>query len=136
MQRLVSRGHISLLGDREEKGNAIAAFILIVPLLFFVLFALISLIYALHIRFLAEDAVFEGAKAGSLSGGDSAFAEKRTRDVIEAVFNAEYCANPDITSQILPDESIEVSLHCPAQNSSWLGTSLPEMTVRAYAHIE
>ncbi|MBR6458976.1 MAG: pilus assembly protein [Actinomycetaceae bacterium] len=132
----VARQHIFLPEDREEKGNAIAGFVLIIPLVFLVLFALISLIYGLHIRFLAEDAAFEGAKAGSLSGGDSVLAERRTRDVLAMAFKGEYCANPDITSQLLPDEGIEVSLHCPAHNSSWFGTSLPEVTVSAYAHIE
>lgn len=134
--KLAAHEQVSLPDDRGEKGNAIAAFVLIIPLLLLVLFALVSLIYGLHIRFLVEEAAFEGAKAGSLSGGNSVLAERRTRDVVAMAFNGEYCANPDITSQLLPDEGIEVSLHCPAHNSSWFGTSLPEVTVSAYAHIE
>lgn len=122
--------------DSGEEGNAIAAFVFIIPLVLLVLFSLIALIYALHIRFLAEDAAFEGAKAGSLSGGDSVLAESRTRDVLSVVFNGEYCANPDITTNVFPNRSIEVSLHCPSQNSPWFGMYLPDMTVSAYAHIE
>lgn len=120
----------------NETGNAVAAFVLIIPLVLFVFVSLISLVYALHIRFLAEDAVFEGAKAGALSGGDTSLAESRTRDALVTVFGQEYCSSPDIASRILPDRSIEVSLHCPAQEGLWFSNSLPEVQVSAYARIE
>ena len=126
----------ALPADTRETGNAIAAFVLIIPLVLFVFFALVSIVYTLHIRFLAEDAVFEGAKVASRSGGDSALAESRTRDALNAVFHDEYCANPDINSRILPDRSIEVSLYCPPQESLWPTNSIPEIKVSAYAHIE
>lgn len=135
-KQLASYRRVPLPEDRDEKGNAIAAFVLIIPLVLLVLFSLVSLIYALYIRAALEDAAFEGAKAGSLSGGDSALAESHTRDVLDIMFNEEYCVNPDITSRLLPDRSIEVSIHCPVYDSLWFGSSLPEMTVSTYAHIE
>lgn len=122
--------------DASETGNAIAAFVLIIPLVLLVLFSLMSLIYALHIRFLAEDAVFEGAKAGSLAGGDIILAERRTRDVLVEVLREEYCASPDIQARILPNRSIEVSLYCPAQEGLLPTHSIPEVAVSAHAHIE
>ena len=122
--------------DIGETGNTIAAFVLIIPLVLTVFFALVSLVYALHIRFLAEDAVFEGAKAASRSGGDITLAESRTREVLTTAFHDEYCASPDIQSRILPDRSIEVSLYCPPQEVLWPTNSMPEIKVSAHAHIE
>ena len=122
--------------NTEEKGNAIASFVLITPLVLLVLFGAITLISALQLRFLAEDAAFEGAKAGALSGGDSALAESRTREALKVVFDGEYCANPDVRTNVFPDRGIEVSVHCPAQNNMSFGSFMPEMTVSAYAHIE
>lgn len=131
-----SRTSFGLRANMGEKGNAIASFVLITPLVLLVLFGAIALISALHLRFLAEDAAFEGAKAGALSGGDSALAENRTREALEVVFDGKYCANPDITTSVFPDRGFEVSIHCPPQNNMWFGSFMPEMTVSAYAHIE
>ncbi|MBR5950973.1 MAG: pilus assembly protein [Actinomycetaceae bacterium] len=119
-----------------EKGNAVAGFVLVAPLVVFVLFVLVTLTYALHIRFIAQDAVREGARYASLSGGDTVLAQSRTREVLDSVFGDEYCVSPEITTRRLAGESIEVSLRCPVQNSFWGAISLPEMTVSAYAHIE
>lgn len=73
-----------MAGASSEAGNAVAEFIMVVPLLTVLTLSVLQLGLAMHVRNTVLDAAAEGARFAALADSGLAEGEARTRDLITA----------------------------------------------------
>ena len=106
----LTRRLLARLGD--DRGSAIAEFVMVGALLTVLTLSVLQLGLALHIRNTVQDAAAEGARYGALADNTPADGVRRTRDLIDLAIGDDYAQN--------------VSVH----GGSWMGHPAVTITVR------
>jgi Flp pilus assembly protein TadG len=99
---------------REERGSAVADFVLVGGLLTMFFLAIIQLTLVLHVRNTLIDAAASGARYGTLADRGASDAEERAGTLIVAALNAEFAqdiSTAEVTFQGL--RSLEVTIKAP-----------------------
>lgn len=124
-----------LAQPREESGQSLVGFAMVMPLLLIVVLALIGLAMALHARMIIVDSAAEGARAGAHSSAGLKAAENRTRELITASLPSEYGQSVHARHRSVGGVVVvEVTVTSPVPI---LGIASPAtMEVRAHASIE
>ena len=77
----------------DERGSAIAEFVMVVSLLVFLTLAVLQFALALHVRNTVLDAAAEGARYAALADSGLADGEARTRALITVALGESYARN-------------------------------------------
>jgi Flp pilus assembly protein TadG len=109
-QRLVARLRARL---RDDRGSAVAEFVMVGALLTVLTLSVLQLGLALHIRNTVQDAAAEGARYGALADNTPADGVRRTRELIDLAIGDDYAQN--------------VTVH----DGSWMGHPAVTITVTA-----
>ena len=116
-----------------ESGQAVAGFVMVVPLLLMVALALLGLATALHVRLIILDSAAEGARLGAYTNLD--LARTRTSELISAALPHEYGENIRAAYRDVRGVSVvEVTVVSPIPILGMIGPTT--MEVRAHAAIE
>lgn len=99
---------------RSERGNAIAEFGLVAPLLVLIALAILQLALFQHVRNVLVDAAGQGARQGALHGAEPAAGAARTAEVIDAALGDGYPAETDATT-VTVDGAVTVRVTVTAQ---------------------
>lgn len=99
--------------DRSERGNAVAEFALVAPMLILMVLGLLSLALTMHVRSVITDAAAEGARLGAHSGSPEQ-AQARTAELVGATLGAEYATAVQASRVATPaGPAISVSVRAP-----------------------
>ena len=82
----------------DEKGSAVAEFVMVSGLLIAVFLGVLQLTLALHVRNTLLDAAATGARYGTLADRGPADGVARTKEIISDALNSSYAANVQATS--------------------------------------
>jgi len=96
----------------DERGSAVAEFVMVGALLTVLTLSVLQLGLALHIRNTVQDAAAEGARYGALADNTPADGVRRTRELIDLAIGDDYAQN--------------VTVH----GGSWMGHPAVTITVR------
>lgn len=77
----------------DERGSAVAEFVMVVSLLVFLTLAVLQFALALHVRNTVLDAAAEGARYAALADSGLADGEARTRALITVALGESYARN-------------------------------------------
>ena len=77
----------------DERGSAVAEFVMVVSLLVFLTLAVLQFALALHVRNTVLDAAAEGARYAALADSGLAEGEARTRELITVALGEPYARN-------------------------------------------
>ena len=108
-RRLVARLRVQL---RDDRGSAVAEFVMVGALLTVLTLSVLQLGLALHIRNTVQDAAAEGARYGALADNTPTDGVRRTRELIDLAIGDDYAQN--------------VTVH----GGSWMGHPAVTITVR------
>jgi len=97
---------------RDDRGSAVAEFVMVGALLTVLTLSVLQLGLALHIRNTVQDAAAEGARYGALADNTPADGVRRTRELIDLAIGDDYAQN--------------VAVH----SGSWMGHPAVTITVR------
>lgn len=101
---------LARLGD--DRGSAVAEFVMVGALLTVLTLSVLQLGLALHIRNTVQDAAAEGARYGALADNSPADGVRRTSELIELAIGDDYAQN------------------VTARGGSWMGHPAVTITVR------
>jgi len=96
----------------DDRGSAVAEFVMVGALLTVLTLSVLQLGLALHIRNTVQDAAAEGARYGALADNAPADGVRRTRELIDLAIGDDYAQN--------------VTVH----GGSWMGHPAVTITVR------
>lgn len=99
---------------RSERGNAIAEFGLVAPLLVLIALAILQLALFQHVRNVLVDAAGQGARQGALHGAPPDAGAARTAAVIDSALGDGYPADVDATT-VTVDGAMTVRVTVTAQ---------------------
>ncbi|HEU0206654.1 MAG TPA: TadE/TadG family type IV pilus assembly protein [Pseudolysinimonas sp.] len=97
---------------RDDRGSAVAEFVMVGALLTVLTLSVLQLGLALHIRNTVQDAAAEGARYGALADNTPADGVRRTTELIELAIGDDYAQN------------------VTAHGGSWMGHPAVTITVR------
>lgn len=108
---------------RNELGQALVGFVMVLPLVLLVMLALLGLAMSLHARMILLDSAAEGARAGSLAGAGTQLAEEHTRELIVGALPSEYADDVRATEVETGGAAvIRVEVAAPLPMVGWAGT--------------
>jgi hypothetical protein len=97
---------------RDDRGSAVAEFVMVGALLTVLTLSVLQLGLALHIRNTVQDAAAEGARYGALADNAPSDGVRRTRELIDLAIGDDYAQN------------------VTAHGGSWMGHPAVTITVR------
>jgi len=116
---------------KNERGSEVIEFVILFPILVFLIFGAITFFLATYSKIIVADAAREGARAGALaaSGEVEATAREKVRDVIEgAAVNAFEITQIDVVVE--DDEPYEVvNVKVTGSHSSLVPAVVKPMTI-------
>jgi len=116
---------------KNERGSEVIEFVILFPILVFLIFGAITFFLATYSKIIVADAAREGARAGALaaSGEVEATAREKVRDVIEgAAVNAFEITQIDVVVE--DDEPYEVvNVKVTGSHSSLVPAGVKQMTI-------
>lgn len=98
----------------SDRGNAVAEFGLVAPLLVLLALAIIQLALFQHVRNVLVDAAGQGARQGALYGAGPQDGAARTADVIDGALGTGYPADVSVTT-VTVDGALTVEVTVSAQ---------------------
>jgi Flp pilus assembly protein TadG len=107
--------------DQRARAGAVAVeFALTFPLLMAYFFAMVVLIQGHMFKSTADNAAYEGARAGIIAGADADEVRKRAEEVLNTIRTkgAQIKIEPEVILPATP--SIQVSVSIPLKNNFWV----------------
>ena len=90
----------------NDRGSAVAEFVMVSALTLMLAFAVFQLAFALHIRVTLIDCAGEGARAAAALGADTQTGVERTRSLISSAVNADYAQ--DVTASVVERDGLQL----------------------------
>jgi Flp pilus assembly protein TadG len=123
-------------GGRDERGSAVADFVMVGGLLTALALAVVQLALVLHVRNVLIDAAASGARYGTLADRTPADARQRTADLITGAVGAQYAARIAVgRSETSGVRTLEVRVVAPIPVVGLIGP-LGTMEVAGHAPLQ
>lgn len=117
----------------EERGSAVAEFVLVAALVLALFLGVVQVALALHVRSLVVDAAAEGARIAARADRDPADGAQRTRDLLTASLSASYARDIAVRTTTIDGLAVvEVTVRAPLPVVGILGPS-GALTARGHA---
>lgn len=118
--------------ERNDRGSAVAEFVMVSALIMVLALGVFQLAFALHVRVTLIDCAGEGARAAAALGADTKTGVDRTRALIESAVNPSYAQN--IKASVIEKEGlelVEISVEAPLPLLGYFG---PDTTLSIKGH--
>ncbi len=117
----------------EERGSAVAEFVLVAALVLALFLGVVQVALALHVRSLVVDAAAEGARIAARADRDLADGAQRTRALLTASLSESYARDVAVRTTTLDGlPVVEVTVRAPLPVVGILGPS-GGLTARGHA---